>query len=461
MRAAKSGSLVIFAGAGISTESSTVFPTSLYDNFKSDADLVGEATFPKVMSAFEDKFGRRELVARIAERLDYVESFPSIRTLATRFHTELSTIGSLSTIITTNWDTAFERYCSARPLVVDDDYAYYDLPGRKVFKIHGSMSNISTLVATENDYAEREASFATSAMGSSLKHILATQTVVFIGFSLSDPDFQSVYRALLTGLGKSRPVAYIVTPFESPAAGEFQLRPLTTDGTYFIRKLKERLVDDDVQLPDEVIDRAGDIEYAARATQQKVADLDWQDSPPLLFTLSYLDGISDCTSRARLLARSGEYTNAHHLTHLAHSYNKLWQTAIERERWWDAAYIRGYLDAIVSFFAEDEETADLELMEPFDMDGYPGIPSLEPQPGQEKAREATPERDTRDLETTLLDSFDEATLRARFEESPFTGKESVRREHHKIVNSLPPGMIPNHTPFLDGVLERTGPLPAL
>ena len=67
------------------------------------------------------------------------------------------------------------------------------------------MRNVSTLIATDEDYERREEDFRTSALGSTLKHLLETTVVVFVGYSLTDPDFQSVYPGLLAGLGRSRP----------------------------------------------------------------------------------------------------------------------------------------------------------------------------------------------------------------------------------------------------------------
>ena len=184
--ALKRGTLTIFAGAGVSTEVYSAFPTTLYSELRVQAGLEEDAdlTFPAVMSAFEAKFTRRALISEIVERFEYAESFPFIHRAATRFPRELATIGHIQTVVTTNWDTSFEDFCSARPFVVDEDYAYYDLPGRKVFKIHGSVRNVSTLIATNEDYARREEEFRTSALGSTLKHLLATTVVVFVGYSL-------------------------------------------------------------------------------------------------------------------------------------------------------------------------------------------------------------------------------------------------------------------------------------
>jgi hypothetical protein len=458
--AAKRGKLVVFAGAGISTENSTVFPSSFYQDVRAELELDpnDDISFPSLMTQFEEKFGRRALIGEIVKRLAYVDTFPSLVRLSTRFHKELATMTPITTVVTTNWDTAFEDHCRARPFVVDDDYAYYDLPGRKVFKIHGSVNNVSTIVATEEDYEQRESTYANSALGSTLKHILATQTVVFIGFSLSDPDFQAVYRALLKGLGRARPAAYFVSPYSSETAAEFGVRPIQTDGTNFLRALKLRLVEDRVLLDDSVLERSQTLKAAAEQAQESIFEHEWRTHPVFVFSISYLDGIQDCTGRARQLASGGEYTYRHHLIHMAHRYENLLEVAVERERWWDASYIRGYLNAIMSFLMDDATLATLDLVECFDSWQYDlDDDDDEDDDDDDDDNESSGTDELSDLFREL--NFNE--MIERFDASPILKKNSIHQAAKKLTAKLPDGMILRHTPFLNGVIDPQNTTPAL
>jgi hypothetical protein len=49
------GKLVIFAGAGISTENKAAFPFSFYDDIKMELDAKGDNSFPVLMSQFVKK----------------------------------------------------------------------------------------------------------------------------------------------------------------------------------------------------------------------------------------------------------------------------------------------------------------------------------------------------------------------------------------------------------------------
>src|SRR5215510_5962401 len=123
LRAAEHSRLVIFAGAGISTERTSVFPSSFLQDIKDDLNSSrSDLTFPEAMSMFcERPDGRSELLLKIRGRIDYVRNHPELHCNATGFHRELSTIWQIQDIITTNWDDFFERECGATPFITDKD----------------------------------------------------------------------------------------------------------------------------------------------------------------------------------------------------------------------------------------------------------------------------------------------------------------------------------------------------
>lgn len=452
--ALKRGKLTIFAGAGVSTEVASAFPTTLYGELRSKAGMEEGAnlTFPAVMSAFESQFDRRALISEIVERFEYAESFPFIYRAATRFQRELATIGHIQTIITTNWDTAFEDHCRARPFVVDEDYAYYDLPGRKVFKIHGSVRNVSTLIATEEDYARREEEFRSSALGSSLKHLLATEVVVFVGYSLTDPDFQSIYRGLLSGLGRSRPPAYLVSPFPSPEAEKFGLKVIDTDGTFFLHTLKNALVESDDLFPDETLSRLAALHARAVIARNQIEATEWRREPALFFSLAYIDGVIDAAERNLAGADSGETMVKDHAAHVARSYDRLLDVAIKSERWWDAAYVNGYRTPLYAMFMSEAQADRIEMFEAFDGSAYPGVAEFD----------AADNEDDADAPDQPSDALDSAEIVRRFEASPTTARDSIREQFARLTDWFEPTGVPRHTPFLDELmdeLERRSPRP--
>src|SRR6266511_5535908 len=113
-----SGKLVIFAGAGISTENRIGYPSTFYEEVVAELGVdEADSSFPAVMTAFTDMHGRASLLQKIKHRFDYVRAFPELRMWSTLFHQELGTIYPIRDIITTNWDTLFEETTGAIPIV--------------------------------------------------------------------------------------------------------------------------------------------------------------------------------------------------------------------------------------------------------------------------------------------------------------------------------------------------------
>jgi SIR2-like domain len=467
--AASNGRLVIFAGGGISTERPGFFPSSLHEEMESVLSSPPEdRSFPSIMSSYESEFGRLKLVSEIIERINYAKSFPSLRVMVMRFHDELATIAQISEVITTNWDDYFERYCAMQPIVNDQDYVFYNLPGRKVYKIHGSISNVSTIVATLDDYRRCEERLKTSVIGGTLRHLLGTKIVVFLGYSLQDEDFKNVYGPLIEGMDALRPVTYVVSPFDVPDADDFKLRHIKTDGSTFLRSLKEHLISMGESLPDKISERIDSLCAIVAECHAKTSAMDWRSHPELFYSLSYQDGLLDGFGRIMTQFNTGEFTYIPHIQHIAASYDGLLRTAVEKHRYWDAAYIDGYCNALICLLLQNSEVSTLPLYEVFAEDTFP--PEVDDMPGA--SSEDTREQDAVEAERTK--DTEEETREGEPEEKQFpsmlsqdellsmlAGMEGkypkLFEEARRIISDLPAGSIFQHTVFLDGVIGEYSP----
>src|SRR6266498_3801751 len=122
--AAKSDDLVIFAGAGISTESKQVFKTTLYEHLRDELGIEEKENidFPNLVSKYcAQNDGRQKFLQLLRGRFEYAHQYPELYNLATRFHKELAPLWMIKTIVTTNWDDYFERECGAIPIVTPKD----------------------------------------------------------------------------------------------------------------------------------------------------------------------------------------------------------------------------------------------------------------------------------------------------------------------------------------------------
>jgi NAD-dependent SIR2 family protein deacetylase len=413
--AAHDRKLVIFAGAGISTEVPSVFPTTFFEGIRDELSASAAISFPELMERFVAVRGRPDLVRRLKHRLDYVDSFPTLRRQARKFHRALATMPYLQDVITTNWDMYFEESAAASPFVSGEDFVFHDLPGRRVYKIHGSISSLSTLIMTETDYDRRLEELRNNVVGAALRQLLATKIVVFVGYSLSDWNFVRLYEALRHDMGTLAPAAYVVSPFDV-TDDRFDLRHIRTSGMGFLRELKAEMIGH-CFLPDDVYERVDRVENLAWEANDYAGSKSHKTYPAVVHCWSYIEGLLDACGRIRLRRASGEYSDRHHVTAMVHSYIALFDNAVGDERIFDAAYIDGYCNGLLLLLSDDEhdweENVPLYFVYGSDL----------------------PMRQESDLDAAL--------------EWSRRGAPRARSEGRKLSAHIPEDMVLKHGPFLD------------
>ena len=345
------GKVVLFAGAGISTENRLVLKSTFYEDI---ADDLGYEDCQLPFSELMDEYckrpnGRINLLMRIKERFQHIKSFPELYRNATRFHRELATFYPLDAIITTNWDIHFEQECGATPFINDEDLAFWDAPGRKVLKIHGSIENYGSIIATKEEYKRCKTKLARGIIGSVLKIILATKTIVYVGYSCRDEDFLSIsayVRKKMKGLNKQ---AYIVTLDEMNDSKyrALGLIPIYTDGTYFISQIKKHAENKNLLLPDFIYELAElMLKVLALAHERLSSDYDCRKNPEVMMCAAYQDGLIHGFERMTELRKTGEYSHSCQIMSAIEVYRKLRKEFNGRRRYEDVAYIDGYLNSL-------------------------------------------------------------------------------------------------------------------
>lgn len=362
------GKVVIFAGAGISTESKRVLPFTLYDDVASELDLEkSELSFPDLMEMMVSQTnGRLKLIQKIKKRLDHIDSFPELNQTASSFHRELGTLHLVHDVVTTNWDTYFERYCKATPFFMDSDLALWDAAERRVLKIHGSISNFGSIVATKKDYAKCKTRLFKGVIGGLLKTILATKTVVFIGYSLADSDFQALYSFVKTQMQKFHRQAYVVNPYkeECERLSAFGLIPINTDGTYFISQIKEHAVNLNILLPDKIFRWASHLRDIVAEEHHKLHKrVKVSRIPELIFAASYQDGLAHALDRAITMQGSGEYSHRCRVVRLIELYEEMKKDKLKAKLYSDVAYIEGYINGLL--FLVVSAKSEVPVIPPF------------------------------------------------------------------------------------------------
>jgi len=367
----KQGKLIIFAGAGISTEGRNVFPLTLYEEIKEELNISEDINFPLLMSKYVDTtHDRRALLNKIKNRIDYAKSFPELYSKTTNFHQELSTVHQIQEIITTNWDDFFELECAATSIVTNDDFVFWDQPFRKVFKIHGSINNPGSIIATNEDYKKHYKELNRGVVGSRLKHLLATRTIVFLGYSLRDYDFNRIYQYLQKNMGMILPHSYFVTLNESPKIGlkNFSSTIIKTDATYFISVLKQNLIEEKQLLPDQIYDDAFKDLIKIKDVHFKFAKRNFKKDPSVIFCLSYQDGLIHALERMLENKNTGQYSHICYVTSAIEGYFKSRKKFLAKKRYFDVAYIDGYLAGLFRIIPDLRKKVKLPMYYVFGAD---------------------------------------------------------------------------------------------
>ena len=214
-----SGKCLPFIGAGFSLnakvpgdEAMPAWP-GLTKVLASAVGIAGTDGGPEVASRYEKSFGRVQLIEAIREALhsDTVEPGSSHRAFAQL---------PFDTIYTTNFDLLLEDACGLirkpyRSLVGELQIPFHGGPlTTNIVKMHGDLRHEEHMIVTREDYNGFLEKYPV--ISTHLSAMLITRTALFIGYSLSDPDFNHVREVVHSRLGRFQRMSYIIQFNQSP-----------------------------------------------------------------------------------------------------------------------------------------------------------------------------------------------------------------------------------------------------
>ena len=204
--------LILFIGAGTSVDAGvplwkdaiTEIATKLQiDPAKTDVLVVPQYYF--------NARGKKEYTQLMREIFKYGEKLET-----KEVHKKIMQFDA-DTIITTNYDhlleKAAEEYNVFMNVVAKDSDLPYRKAGKELIKMHGDFEH-DNFVLKEDDYLHYHADF--KLIENYVKSLIGTQTVLFIGYSLNDPDVKQIFSWVKEILGEDFQRAYLIN-----AADEF------------------------------------------------------------------------------------------------------------------------------------------------------------------------------------------------------------------------------------------------
>ncbi|HZS53966.1 MAG TPA: SIR2 family protein, partial [Bryobacteraceae bacterium] len=199
VRAFSQNRAAVFVGAGVSRASGLPDWKSLIEPLKQEIDdCPDDATTLDIAQYFINDNRQRLLAERLSEQLNRADVQPSeIHRLLVRL--------PLDRIYTTNFDDLLERAYEQEKRgrvrrITRASNLSLDSSKLNVVKLHGDIEDPETIVITAEDFEDYFD--AHSALAQQLSADLLQRTILFVGYSFTDPDMRAIMRRVSRDTGK-------------------------------------------------------------------------------------------------------------------------------------------------------------------------------------------------------------------------------------------------------------------
>lgn len=237
----RTGNCVLFVGAGLSAQSGLPTWAELMTPLAQQLGVSEKTDYTHIAQYYQNQMGRHGLITKIIEALKKPTAPSEVHQL----------IASLpfQVIFTTNYDSLLERALSSEGksltvTVSDVGAAYWSADKVQVIKMHGSIDDPESLVITADDYSTyfRRHPLITNV----LKTQLLTKTFLFLGYSLSDPDFNMIFDEIRFDAEMHRRISFCITPHADRLAVDDWKRKgieiILSDALPLLREVQKQLV---------------------------------------------------------------------------------------------------------------------------------------------------------------------------------------------------------------------------
>ncbi|WP_317286436.1 SIR2 family protein [Leuconostoc mesenteroides] len=203
--AINNNSLLIFVGAGVSANSKLPSWGELISEFRSEMDIQ-ETDYLKIAQYYFDSVGQQKYLQKILDIFqEHVNAQPN------EIHDEIFRIKPRH-IITTNYDSLLEQKMNSSldkyEIIKKDSDIPYSRSDHYLIKMHGDLIE-KNMVLKEDDYLDYETNFYM--ISTLIKSIIMNNTILFIGYSLGDSTFNSIFRLIQKGFSDNAKKAYFFT----------------------------------------------------------------------------------------------------------------------------------------------------------------------------------------------------------------------------------------------------------
>jgi len=176
--------------------------------------------------------------------------------LSTETHDLLAKIPHIKYIVTTNYDTMIENAIQNSHVVVHSKDIAYTHGKVPVYKIHGDLKDLDSIILGSKDYRHFFNKENDSLMWDTIKSLAAKHTILFVGYGFEDPNVIAMFERVFEAIKDNMKVAYLV----APKLPKIKIASLQSQRIRFIKSTGEQLIEDIIQ--DIKSNLSKDIEHA-------------------------------------------------------------------------------------------------------------------------------------------------------------------------------------------------------
>ena len=180
--------------------------------FASIEQLYRQDKYPEMFDRVEQYYGRAFLSAVCVKALEDTGRNGTI-------YTALASLNFLS-YFTTNYDSVMERHLEGSGHAVqrytnsDEDIRRIDIDTTPALvKLHGDVQQPDSMLITKSDYQQWYQSGQKESFQTLVKTHLARDRIIFVGYSLSDPDMMAIQERLAVNLRRAVPSIALLPNF--------------------------------------------------------------------------------------------------------------------------------------------------------------------------------------------------------------------------------------------------------
>lgn len=203
--------LVLFLGAGVSADSGLPLWKSAVKEIADALALTENDDSLKIPQYYYNTRGKKEYTEFMRKIFKYGYDLNP-----TPLHKALIELDT-PTIVTTNYDHLIEKAAEQNGEIMQVASQDADLPylryGHQLIKIHGDFEH-DNFVLKEADYLQYSTNF--KLIETYIKSLIGSKVVLFIGYSLNDPDIKHIFSWAKEILGHNFQRAYMILTCKNP-----------------------------------------------------------------------------------------------------------------------------------------------------------------------------------------------------------------------------------------------------